>query len=211
MNANHAREMSRFLRHHSGLNASSAQSPTMRDVSHSGMLIHAPRDGDGGRDHSVPFSPPLASWDEIRPRLGAMGEASREALGLSDLYITEYIPPRGFDCVVFGSVLFYFCCALSLPWIKPGTQLWEMIGKVFPGGTVWFRWLVKTIVVPVLGIHVTEIVLLDRWKMQRHGVPRWSRIWWQWELTCFMDGICTWWRIAALLERKKEEKESKKH
>lgn len=208
MNKDHGPELSRFLRHFCDLAPEAAASAVLREVTMSSMLIHAPQNG---RDYSVPFSPPLASLDEMRPRLIAMDEQARQELGLSEIVVTEYHACRGLDLLVFGSVLFYFCCAASLPWLHSGTAPWRIAQAVFPGGAPRFRWIVRAILLPVLGIHFTEMVLLDRWKLRRHGVQRWSKLWWQWEMTCFMDGYRSFGRFDALVQEKRRQKDAKRH
>lgn len=206
MNRTHQRELSHYLRHYNKLSASAARSPTMANVSWERMLLRT-RDGV---DHTVPFTPPLTAWDEIRPRVVAMDVAARKSLGISDIQVTAYEPPRGFDHVVFGGVLLYFCCVASLPWVVPGTKLWQTLEVVYPGGPVWFRWLVRTIFWPVVLLHFSEAILFERMRMHRHGVERWSAVWWLWEVDCFIEGIMAWWRVDSIVARKKAEREAKK-
>lgn len=207
MNRDHARELSHFLRHYADVPEDLARSsPSVEDVTLRGMLIRA-----GGFDYAVSFSPPLAEWSEIRPRFVEMDAVARSAMGISDIYIASYAPPEGFDCVVFAAVAFYFCCVASLPWVVPDTRLWGILSTVFPGGPDWFRWIVETIFFPVLGIHVAEVLILDRTRMQRHGVPRWSNVWWLWMSSCFFEGLPAFRRIDRIVAQKREQKDAKKH
>lgn len=208
LNRDHQRQLSHYLRHYAGLSSCAAASPTLRDVSLEHMLIRA-RDGS---DHTVIFNPPLASWDEARARVIAMDVVARERLGgISDVEITSYVPPQGADCLSFGGLLFYFCSAASLPLITPGSALWNVLAVVFPGGPVWFRWIVRTIFVPVVLLHLFEAIMFDLRRMQRHGVQRFSGTWWLWELSCFIEGLTAWWRIDGIIARKKSQMEAKKH
>ena len=208
MNRDHARELSHLLRFHAHLGERAASSPSLRDISFARMVIRTPR---AAGDHSVAFAPALASWDDIRPRLVVMDQAAREGLGLSDVYVTEYRVPRGLDGLVMGAVLFYYLCWFTLPLARPGTSVWKVLEAVFPGGPGFYRWLVRTIFVPVVGIHVVEAVLFDRYRMRRHGVERWSRLWWIWELDCLVEGYPCWARIDSVIENKRKQKETKSH
>ncbi|TQV98013.1 hypothetical protein V2A60_006288 [Cordyceps javanica] len=206
MNRDHTREMSNYLRHYNSLSKRQAANPSMRDVSLDTMHIRA-----GGFNHTVPFVPPLQSWSEIRPRLVAMDAVARKELGISDITVTTYVAPRPGDWVVFLAVTFYFVSAASLPWIVPGSTAWSLLDRGFPGGAAMFRWLVKVIFVPVLGIHVTECYLLDRLRLSRHGVERFTGTWLLWEVSCFLEGLMTWRRFDELVAKKQQEKDAKKH
>lgn len=208
MNDGHKPELSHYLQHYASLSARAASpTPELRDMDFDRMIIRA---GDG-KDYSVLFMPPLSSWEDARARLVEMDATARAALGIDDVIITEYKPPTGFAAVVLGSIMFYFACFFSLPWITPGSTAWEAVESFFPGGNPWFRWVVKAIFYPVLAIHTVEAVVFDRTRMRRHRVPRWSKLWWQWEINCWMEGATSWQRIDALIASKRAEKEGKKH
>ncbi|KAH6608036.1 integral membrane [Trichoderma cornu-damae] len=207
MNTQHTRELSHYLRHYVGLSPrAAASSPAIQDMNLSSMTIKT-----SNGTYNVPLSPPLESWAEARPRVIAMDETAREALGISDIYITEYSMPQGFDYVPLVGVVFYFVCATGLPWIVPGSVPWEVLKAVFPGGPEWFRWTVKTIFWPVVGIHLVEALLLDRRRLQKHGVARWSWVWWAWTSAIFFEGLTTWRRLDRVVSEKRAEKEAKKH
>ncbi|KAM0258286.1 hypothetical protein ACHAQJ_003928 [Trichoderma viride] len=207
MNSQHTRELSHYLRHYVGLSPRAATaSPAIQDLNFNSMTI---KTSNGAYD--VPFSPPLASWAEARPRIIAMDDTAREALGLSNIYITEYATPQGFDYIPFVGVVFYFVCAAGLPWVVPGSAPWELLKVVFPGGPEGFRWTVRTIFWPVVGIHLVEAVLLDRWRLQKHGVARWSSVWWMWTGAIFFEGLTSWKRLDRVVAEKKAEKEAKKN
>lgn len=211
MNTQHTRELSHYLRHYAGLSARAASSsPAITDMSLAGMTITT-GSGSGRSTYAVPFSPPLSSWADARPRVIAMDVAAREALGLSDVYITEYATPRGFDYVPFLGVVFYFVCATGLPWVVPGSLPWAVLETVFPGGPEWFRWTVKTIFWPVMGIHIAEAVWVDQSRLQKHGVARWSWLWWAWTSGIFFEGVTAWGRLDRMIAEKTAEKEAKKH
>ncbi|PNY24324.1 Uncharacterized protein TCAP_05736 [Tolypocladium capitatum] len=205
MNQSHTRELTHYLRHFAGASRRAASSPSLCDVTLQGMRIRA-----GGNDYAVPFTPPLDAWDDAKGRIIEMDATARRGLGISDVYITEYVPPQGTDIVVFGAVVAYFTSVASLPWVVPGSSFWRILTAVFPGGPEWFRWIVAIIFLPVLAIHLTEAFFFDR-KLQRHGVDRWSGLWWRWVATCFVEGVCSFRRMNNIIAQKKAQKEDKKH
>lgn len=204
MNKGHPRELSHYLRHYANASCSAAASPEMRDVDLQGMKISAQ-----GKDYSIPFSPPLTSWADVKTRIIEMDTIARENLGISNIYITEFTPPTGFGAVVFGSVVFYFFCAAALPWVVPDTPLWELLEVCFPGGPTWFQWVVKTIFFPVVGIHVVECYFFNQ-KLHKHGVDPFTKLWFLWQLSCFLEGLTAFKRIGAIVAKQEEEKNAKK-
>lgn len=207
MNTQHSRELSHYLRHYVGLSARAAiASPAIQDMSLTSMTIKTTRG-----TYNVPFSPPLSSWADARPRVVAMDATAREALGISDIYITEYAAPDPFDYVTLTGILFFYFCYFTLPWVVPGSASWELLERVFPGGPSWFRWIVNGIIIPVVGIHVIEMFFFDKWRLQKHGVVRFSFVWWAWILAIYFEGMPSWYRMDRVIAKKRAEKEDKKH
>ncbi|KAG5663694.1 hypothetical protein KAF25_006279 [Fusarium avenaceum] len=200
MNKEHTREISYYLRHYTRLSASAASSPTLKDIDLNGMTIKS----QDGKDHYVPFTPPLSTWAEVKERIVAMANTARESLGLSDVIVTAYTPPEGFGIFVTGAVLFYFFCAAALPWVQPGTRIWELLNDGFPGGATFFHWLVNAIFWPVIAIHTVECFFFDR-KLQRHGVERFSRQWLLWLANCFFEGFPAFQRLDGIVARKQDK------
>lgn len=206
MNQLHSRELTHYLRHYCGLTRRQAAGASLRDITLQGMRIRA-----GGADYVVHFKPALSSWDDVRPRVIEMDAAARESLGISDIYMARYQAPGLTDVAVMLSVGFYFLSVASLPWIVPGSQPWALLAAYFPGGPESFRWLVKALILPVLGIHILEPLYLDLSRLQKHGVDRWSGQWWMWIVSCFFEGIMAFKRFDCVIAKKKAEKDAKKH
>jgi fumarate reductase subunit C len=65
--------------------------------------------------------------------------------------------------------------------------------------------LVRTIFVPVLGIHVAETWWLERSRLKRFGVRRGSKVWWLWVVSVFIEGAMAFKRFDIVVERLKGE------
>lgn len=205
MNRDHARELSLYLRHYADLSARAASSPQLLDVSFSSMRIRS-RDSSV---HEIPFSPPLPNWADCRPRVVQMARQAREALGLSEHVITRYVPPEPLGQAVIAAVLFYFACFATVDCVQPGGAVWSFLEGYFPGGGAeTYKWVVKVIFWPVVGIHVVECAALD-WRLMKHGVERFSAQWWAWEATCFLEGFPSFKRLDGILARMEAEKGKK--
>ncbi|GKT47138.1 uncharacterized protein ColSpa_07319 [Colletotrichum spaethianum] len=209
MNQDHKRELSLYLRHYAGLGRSAATAPWLKDVTLEAMTIAA--GGLGGKEYRVAFDPPLKSWADMRPAVVEMARASRQALGDSDITVQHFAPPQGFDVVVFGAVSFYFVCWLTLGFVLPGTPIWSFLHSVFPGGPRFYRWLVKSIFLPVLGIHLAECYWFHRTRLQKHGIEFGTGLWWTWIGSLFFEGLCGFRRFDAIVVAKKKENADKSH
>ena len=213
MNSQHRRELTHYLLyHHPELPSRHASPATLKAITLDSMTVS----DRNGVDHNVPIDPPLNTWADARTRLADMDATARTHLGLSDVSLDTYQPPRPItEALVFVSVMFYFFCYATLPLVVPGTRIFRLLDDFWPAprGALSYRWLVKMMLWPVLGIHATEAVLLERLRMKPYGVQRFSALWWKWEVSCFIEGFGAFARSKAIVERKREEKEkaSKAH
>ncbi|KAK4133135.1 hypothetical protein BT67DRAFT_479253 [Trichocladium antarcticum] len=203
-----------------------APDPLMLDVDLSAIVLRLP-----GPDTTtttttttitIPFTPPLQTWDARRARLVEMTRAARDALGVPDVaapakpvvvVVDEYMPPRWpYDAAVFLAVLGYHAAFVVLRlggFAAGGLAARAVEGVGFPGGVGGFRWLVETIFVPVLGIHVAETWWLERTRLREFGVARGSRVWWLWVGSVFVEGAMAFKRFDLVVERLRAEKAEK--
>lgn len=209
MNQDHQRELSLYLRHYAGLSRQAASEPWLKDVTTEGMTIAA--GGLGGKEFFIAFDPALSSLADVRPAVVEMARVSREALGYSDITVTHFEAASGFALVVFISVAFYFFCWLTLGFVLPGTPIWSFLQTVFPGGPLFYRWLVKTIFVPVLGIHIGECCWFHKTRLRRHGIEFGTSLWWTWIGTLFFEGYPGFQRFDTIVAAKRKEKDAKRH
>ncbi|KAG6042215.1 hypothetical protein E4U41_002558 [Claviceps citrina] len=208
VNKLHARDLTHLVRHYCGLTKRQSAGASLRDVTLEGMRIRA---RGTGHDHVVAFSPPLQSWDDVRPRVVEMHAVALRGLGISDISMDKYHAPGLADMMVMLGVGLYFLSVASLPWIVPGSRLWGFLAACYPGGPETFRWLVKALMIPVVAIHVLEPLYLDLSRLRRHGVDRWSGQWCMWIVSCFFEGLMAFKRFDRVIARKKAEREAKKH
>ncbi|PHH83336.1 hypothetical protein CDD82_2088 [Ophiocordyceps australis] len=205
MNQSHSRELSHYLQHYARLSPRAASGPLLRDLSLDHMLIYT----RAGTRHSIPFSPPLTSWADAKTRIIHMDTVARANLGISNIYISHFEKPRGIGLVFFIAVAFFLLTSFSTPWIVPGTRAWSILEAYFPGGPAVFCQLHGLLIVPVIGIHITECFFFDR-KLRRHGIERWSGLWYLWISSCFMEGVGAFWRLDSIIASKKAQQEEAK-
>ena len=207
VNHDHKPELTRYLQHFAGLPYHVASSaPELRDVSFECMLIRV----GGDQEHSVPFDPPLSSWDDIRSRLVEMDASAKKSLGRQDdkVTITEYTPPWGLDLPSAIGVCFWFFCYTYRSAVVPGSTPWNIAQKVFPGGAEWFLWVVNALFWPVILVHFGEMVVFERTRLTKANVERGSGLWFAWVATCFLEGYPSMKRFDRLVAAKRKNAKS---
>ncbi|KZZ91413.1 hypothetical protein AAL_06649 [Moelleriella libera RCEF 2490] len=205
MNQQHSRELTFYLRHYQGLSIAQAAGASLRDVTLKEMRIRAQ-----GTDYTIPFNPPLSSWSEVRGRVVAMDATARAGLGISDILMDRYYGPGFFDKCLMGLVVFYFFCLFSLPWFVPGTRAWKFVSTYLPFTPEFWRWEIKFVFWPTQIVHLAENFYLDYSRLGKHGIDRWSPVWWQWIVSNYFEGIMAYRRFDRVIAAKRAEKEAKK-
>ena len=202
MNKDHAPELSRYLQHFVRVPRHRATNPVLTALSLENMTIRTP----DGTEHVVPFDPPMKSYAEARKRAVEMDAAAREGLGLGDVEVREFTWPQPLGIFIATAVTFYFACYYSLPWQVPGSRMYSFWDSIYPGGAPKQEWLVRKIFFPVVGIHLFEVLLLDKTRLTKYGVRRGSGLWWAWAFSCFMEGFPVFSRFDGLVRKKREAK-----
>jgi len=64
-------------------------------------------------------------------------------------------------------------------------------------------------VVPVVAIHVAEMGWFDWKRSSRYGVRRWSRVWFLWMGSVFLEGVGAQWRFDGVVRGLKRGAEGK--
>ena len=211
MNNDHASSLAHYSQHYCKLSARQSAGTILKDLDLNGMTIFAPS-ASPRKEHHIPFDPPMTSFSEARPRVVEMDKASRKALGISSIVIDRYIPPTApFHAFVFGICGFMFTQFIFYNQITPGTFYYDTVLSYFPGGAETFKWLVRKLALPVLAIHMGEAYLMDRSRLRKYGVQRFSVLWWKWVSSCFIEGFGCFARIDSEVKRKEKEAEKAKH
>lgn len=208
MNKEHRHDLAAILQHQLGITTATSpegEDPELTDISLSTLTITSA----GGRAHTVPISPPMASWADRRARLVDMTLAARSALGLDDagaaVAVRTFVPPSGAGAVVCAGVVFYFACFADVQLgmgslVRPGGAAGPVLDAWFPGGVGAFVAVVRAIFWPVMAIHLGECWWLDRTRLGRYGVPRGGGLWWKWIVRCFFEGFTTFKSFDAVVE-----------
>ncbi len=208
MNNDHADSLSLYLQHYSKLSASPARGATMTDISLSAMTIQT----TDGKTHTISLKPPMSSFADARIRSVEMDREARSALDLSSIHLSTYLPPRKPEhVVVFALCSMAYINFATKHLMVPGTLFYGKVLPWWPGGPEGYLKIVDRVFWPMMAIHFTEALLLDRLRLRKYGVQRGSSLWWKWIVSVFIEGWGSWKRIDAEVERKTKEAEKAEH
>lgn len=121
--------------------------------------------------------------------------------------VTEFIWPRatGEWVAASGTLALYLTGLVAPSLVVPGSAAWDLLADYFPGGgPSTFLWLVKRLFYIIAAAHAGEMILFDLLRLRKHGVARFSALWWKWELCVFIEGIAAWVRIGKYIARKEK-------
>lgn len=211
MNADHSSSLSLYLQYYCCIPASHADSAKLTDVALDHLIIES----TFGRN-LIPIDPPMKSYAEARERLVEMNRASLEGLGLSDIVVQEWRPPR--NVLHVGSFVICLLMFISLPRRANFTpeaggvfyQLWSLGGRVPVLAKLCYN--LQPILLPVmLLIHGFEVYTIVTTRLKKHQVRVGSSIWLLWVVDNFIEGFGCFQRFDQIVKEKQELKNSRKH
>jgi hypothetical protein len=150
------------------------------------MIVEA-----SGETHIIPLSPPMKSFREARERLVQMDSDTIAGLKRSKITIKEYRAPRGIHAAIFGACLFAYALLARPNNYLPGSLLHsylpafaEFVDRVRD----WVLW-------PMIALHLGESYVM-RGRLEKHSVALFSRVWWLWVISSFIEGAGSFQRYV---------------
>lgn len=205
MNKDHQDSISRYLQHYSKVSASLARHAKLVDITFDSMTIVA---NNTARYH-IDIQPPMGSWSEVRARMVAMDQEALRGLGKSDITVKEYRRPRGFMAVVFVATATTFVCFSRRSNFVPGSFLYDTVLKYVPKFAQFCYNIQPPLIVLMVTIHASEAIHMERSRLEKHNLSRLSKLWWQWLLSTFIEGVGAFVRFDRIVKEEKERKEEK--
>jgi len=197
LNDGHKPELSRFLQHFCSIPFSEAAAPVLIDISFTSMAIAT----GPGNVHDCPINPPMATWADARTRCVEMDAEARKGLGLSDIFVNEYVPPSIGDVAVLEAILLLYASCILQGYVTEGNWVGELIMKWFPGGLSAWKLSVNIFAIPIFLVHILEAYMMAK-KVERHGVLRYTDVWSKWVWGTFAEGFRSNMRLNALIAHK---------
>lgn len=177
----------RYAEHYGNASRYTSRNAKVEDITLDKLVLSA-----GGRTISIPLDPPLKSFSEARERVVKMDQDCIEALGRDSITIKEYRAPKGFEAVIFAT-----CFSTYILLSRPENV--SFVFQMIPDFAAFVLKIRLLVLFPMIAIHVFETSLMIR-KLQRHSVPLFSKLWWAWTASCFIEGVGSFRRYASVHE-----------
>ena len=207
MNKDHQDSLIRYLQHYAQLSSFSARNAYLDDISFDSLTILS----SAGTPHAIPIKPAMTSWSDARPRVVAMDGEAVAGLGASTITVKKYKPPRGFMTVVFVLCLLAYISLCRRANFEPGSVLYDTLLKYVPSFAN-FCWTYQPLLFwPMIALHGYETVRLVKTKLEKHTVRMFSKVWWMWVLSCFVEGFGSFIRFNECVREEQAKKEAMKH
>ncbi|MCJ1262868.1 hypothetical protein MMC22_002738 [Lobaria immixta] len=207
MNNDHQDSLIRYLEYFCHLSSSSARHAQLTDISLDGLTIRA----NGASTYRVPIKPSMTSWADARPRVVAMDAEAVAGLNRSNITVKTYARPNGITAVLLALILSAFLVFSKRSNFQPGSFLHDVILIYAPGFARFCFRVQPLILYSMVSIHLGEGIYMVRGRLQKHTVPRFSKLWWKWALNSFIEGYGSFVRFDEIVKEEELKRESRKH
>ncbi|KAI9839451.1 MAG: hypothetical protein M1819_002076 [Sarea resinae] len=209
MNGGHQESLVRFLEYQFNLPYLAVRNAVLVDMTFNALLIAPKKDSV---PYSVPFNPPLNSWAEARERIVKLDQETLAGLGRSNITVREYrLPQSPLHVTVLTLCLLTFGTLWRRQNVAPGSLLYDAGLNRYPAFADWLYTVAPWVFNSMVVIHVLEAIYMARTRLAVHNVRIFSRLWWTWTVSTFLEGFGAFQRFGAIVTEQKIERESQKH
>ena len=200
MNADHQDSLIRYLEYYAHLSPFAARNAKLTDITFDFMIVAS----GNNNVHKVSIKPPMTSWAEARPRAVAMDAEAVKGLGRSSVTVKRYKAPRGWMTAVM-----VICALTMLAFVRrgnfvPGSLLYDGLLSSVPGFAK-FCWTVQPLIFFAMPTaHAAEAVHMERSRLRKHTVRMFSRTWWMWIVSNFVEGVGAIMRFDEVVREEEE-------
>ena len=133
--------------------------------------------GYHGKKIKVPFVPPMSTYREARERVVLLDKECRQALGVSDVTVKQYLPPTGSYALPFLGIVTTMLAYSQRYWFGKGQLVERFLGSSFAR----FSFVIQPYLLGgLILIHGAEALYFAYAKLAKHSVNVRSANWWLW-------------------------------
>ncbi|KAJ6286388.1 hypothetical protein J3E71DRAFT_262962 [Bipolaris maydis] len=205
MNTEHRDSIRRYVEAYASRSMFQSRSAKMIDIHLDKMVFSC-----GDQHALIRLDPPMTTLSESRERMAKMDKDALETLGRSDISITRFVPAYTRPAHLWNftqCLLAYLLLPRAANW-QPGSPIYDyalFMVPSFANFVARYGWLIFMMMLPIHSIEAVIMVM----RLAKHGCTFLDGVWWKWVGTCFVEGITSFWRLDALIEERKREKEKK--
>ncbi|MCJ1246318.1 hypothetical protein MMC30_003524 [Trapelia coarctata] len=207
MNKDHQDSLVRYLEHFCHISSYYARNARLEDITFNSMTISTSKTSH----HVVKINPSLESWSEARIRTVAMDAEAVQGLNRSKVTVKKYTRPNGLFIVVPITVACTFAAFFLRSNFQPGSYLYDYLLEPFPL-FARFCYTIQPLLLPlIVAIHSAEATFMASMRLEKHSVPLFSLLWWQWIVNCFFEGYGSFVRFDGIVKEEEQLKAKAKH
>ena len=207
MNNDHQDSLIRYLQYYAQLSSFSARNAHLVDISFDDLTILS----SNGTPHTISIKPAMTSWSEARPRVVAMDGEAVAGLGGSNITVKNYKPPQGFMAIVFVACALSYISFCRRANFEPGSIFYDVLLKNAPSFAHFCSKVQPLVFGFMVVVHSMEAAWMAKSRLEKHTVRMFSKVWWMWALSCFVEGIGSFVRFDECVREEKVKKEGMKH
>ena len=209
MNADHQDSLVRYLEYYCHVSSYSARSARLEDISFNSLTLKS--SPNGGSIYTIPIDPPMISWSEARERVVAMDAEAVAGLERSNITVKKYKRPKGFKALVFVAAACSFVVFSKRSNFQPGSLFYDAVLRHVPAFAEWCYKIQPMVIYPMIVIHSGEAAYMVQSRLDKHTVPRFSKLWWKWVLSTFVEGFGAFVRFDQIVKGEDERRAKVKH
>lgn len=165
-----------------------------------------------GKTYSIPFHPPMQSFNEARHRLVEMDRVAALYLKKSDITVKRFVPPYGVYAIGFILTVGGLAAFSQRWWFEPGGLVEQLLGPQYgPQLAAIGHRIQPRLFYGILAVHAAEVVYFTRYTLTEHSVSIRAPQFWLWALSVFIEGIGAQSRFKKTVELARIEKEKQRH
>ncbi len=207
MNTDHQDSLIRYLEHFCHVSSFSARNAKLADITFDSITILA----SNGKPHTIPIKPPMTSWSEARPRVVAMDAEAVAGLNRSNITVKKFRGPKGVMGVVFVAAAVTFVVFSKRSNFEPGALVYDTVMRHVPNFNKFCRTIQPLVLYPMIALHSWEAYNMDQTRLEKHSIPRFSKLWWKWMFMTFIGGIGLFKSFDSIVEEEEAKKANAKH
>ncbi len=207
MNTDHQDSLIRYLEHFCHVSSFSARNAKLADITFDSLTILA----SNGKPHTIPLEPPMTSWSEARPRVVAMDAEAVAGLNRSNITVKKFRGPKGVMGVVFVAAAVTFVVFSKRSNFEPGALVYDTVMRHVPNFNKFCHTIQPLVLYPMIALHSWEAYNMDQTRLEKHSIPRFSKLWWKWIFMTFIGGIGLFKSFDSIVEEEEAKKANAKH
>jgi len=207
MNTDHQDSLIRYLEHFCHVSSFSARNAKLADITFDSLTILA----SNGKPHTIPIKPPMTSWSEARPRVVAMDAEAVAGLNRSNITVKKFRGPKGVMGVVFVAAAVTFVVFSKRSNFEPGALVYDTVMRHVPNFNKFCHKIQPLVLYPMIALHSWEAYNMDQTRLEKHSIPRFSKLWWKWIFMTFIGGIGLFKSFDSIVEEEEAKNANAKH